>query len=111
MATWACPPDIETTVTAAGVSTTTVEYKVWSLVGLSVLVGSAGSSFLTSFQARALALVKDAEATQTRETATQQLQEIKNEAQTMPANETLVARIEQAQAAVKPPATPAAVEV
>src|SRR5688572_23361121 len=56
-ALWIFPPEI-TNVTADGTTTTTTRYDIVKVVGLSLIVGSAGGSFLIAMQARALALVK-----------------------------------------------------
>lgn len=59
-ALWVFPP--ETTIDAAG---TTTKYDIIKVVGLSLVIGSAGGTFLSAMQARARALVKEQEAEQT----------------------------------------------
>jgi len=58
---------------------TTTEYSIIDLVGLSLIIGSAGSFFLSSLQARVLARLKDQEAAMTREVANSQLETIKDQ--------------------------------
>jgi hypothetical protein len=99
-ALWIFPPVTKTMVNA-GKTITTTEYDVIKVVGLSLVIGSAGSSFLSALQARALALVKDQEAKQTREVATKQLDAVKGAvAQGAPQAE-VAAKIESAQTAVQ----------
>lgn len=70
---WVFPPEVHTTVAQGGKSTTTTEYDLIKVVGLSLIVGSAGSSFLSALQARALAKVKAQEAEITRRVANEQI--------------------------------------
>src|SRR5215213_1367116 len=72
-ALWVFPPEANTTVEQGGRTTTTTEYDLIKLVGLSLIIGSAGSSFLTALQARALARVKAQEAEITRRVANEQI--------------------------------------
>jgi len=60
------PPEISVTVDVDGVSTTTKSYDLIKLVGLSLITGSAGGSFIAAMQARVLVQVKDAEAASTK---------------------------------------------
>jgi hypothetical protein len=79
-ALWAFPPQTQTIIAAnAATTTTTTEYNIIDLVGLSLIIGSAGSSFLSSLQARAMARLKEQEATMAREVANSQLETIKDE--------------------------------
>jgi hypothetical protein len=77
-ALWVFPPQTETIV-VAGETTTTTKYDIIDLVGLSLIIGSAGSSFLSSLQAKALAQLKSQEAAVTRQVATSQLEAIGGE--------------------------------
>jgi hypothetical protein len=76
-ALWVFPPQIETTVDAAGKSTTTTEWDIVKTVGLSLIVGFSGGAFLSAMQARALALVKNEEAKQTSKVAQAHLDGLK----------------------------------
>lgn len=67
-AVWIFPPEI-TTKTVEGITTTTRQWDIVKLVGLSLVIGSAGGSFLSALQARALALVKTQEAATTQKVA------------------------------------------
>jgi hypothetical protein len=70
-ALWVFPP------TERILGTTTVkEYGYDQLVPLALIVGSAGSSFLTAFQAKALARAKEQEAAETTRIANAALDEI-----------------------------------
>ena len=100
-ALWIFPPEIKTTVNAAGKSVTTTEYDVIKVVGLSLIVGSAGSSFLSAMQARALALVKDQEAKQTGKVAQEQLNAVKKSVETGAPQAEVVAKLDSASTAVK----------
>ncbi len=71
-AIWFFPP-AETTTVSNGVTETIKQYDYGELIPLALIIGSAGSSFLSAFQARALALVKQQEADQTRAVAEAQL--------------------------------------
>jgi hypothetical protein len=75
-ALWVFPPEVKTTITDAGKTVSTTEYDIIKVVGLSLIIGSAGSSFLSAMQARALALVKTQEARTTREVANAQLDQV-----------------------------------
>jgi hypothetical protein len=99
---WIFPPEEKTSVNAAGEAITTTEWNIVKVVGISLIIGSAASSFLTAMQARALALVKGQEAEQTRKVASQQLDAVKDTA--MQANvtpEQVAAQVETAKAAVQ----------
>ena len=64
---WIFPPEA-VRVIKAGV-TPARQWDVVKLVGLSLIVGSAGASFLSALQARAIAIVKTQEAATTRKVA------------------------------------------
>jgi hypothetical protein len=98
-ALWLFPPIAKTTV-AAGHTTTTTEYDIIKVVGLSLIIGSAGSSVLAALQARALALVKDQEAQQTRRVAEKQLEHVKSIAESGASNEQIAAQVDGAKKAV-----------
>jgi hypothetical protein len=100
-ALWVFPPEVKTTIDAAGKSTSTTEYDVIKVVGLSLIIGSAGSSFLAAMQARALALVKDQEAKQTRKVAEQQLDAVKTSVEAGAPKPEVAAQIESAKTAVQ----------
>jgi hypothetical protein len=100
-ALWIFPPEEKTTVSAAGEAVTTTEWNIVKVVGLSLIIGSAASSFLTAMQARALALVKTQEAQQTTKVATQQLQAVKDAVQADAPVEQVTAQVESAQKAVR----------
>jgi hypothetical protein len=75
-ALWVFPPEVVVKVGADGASETTRQWDVVKLVGLSLVIGSAGATFLGSLQARALALVKTEEAAKTKAVADSQLSSI-----------------------------------
>jgi hypothetical protein len=118
-ALWVFPPEIETTVSESrpretrtegetgeptpggGTSETTIEYDIIKVVGLSLIVGSAGSSFLSALQARALARVKEQEAEITRRVATDQIQTLEDEIQSGGSQESLAAAARTARSAVE----------
>lgn len=100
-ALWLFPPEERTTVNAAGEATTTTEWDIVKVVGLSLIIGSAASSFLTAMQARALALVKAQEAQQTQRVASGQLDAVKQAVDAGAPNEQVAAQVESAQAAVR----------
>ena len=104
-ALWIFPPEETTTIDTAGKAVTTTEWNIIKVVGLSLIVGSAASSFLTAMQARALALVKTQEAQQTRNVANQQLEAVKNAVQANAPAEQVAAQVETAQVAVQSTAT------
>jgi uncharacterized protein (DUF1501 family) len=105
-ALWVFPPEERTSVNAAGEAVTTTEWNIIKVVGLSLIIGSAASSFLTAMQARALALVKTQEAEQTRKVANQQLEAVKSAVQTNASAEQVVAQVETAKVAVQSIAIP-----
>lgn len=100
-ALWVFPPEVRTTVDAAGKAATTTEYDIIKLVGLSLIIGSAGSSFLSAMQARALALVKDQEAKQTRKVAEEQIDAVKNSVDAGAPQGEVAAQLESAKLAVR----------
>jgi hypothetical protein len=99
-ALWIFPPDVKTVVDAAGKSSTTTEYDIVRVVALSLIIGSAGSSFLSALQARALALVKDQEAKQTTAVAQAQLDQVKVAAAGGASGSELAAKVDSAKAAI-----------
>lgn len=72
-ALWVFPPEITTTVVEGGLTTTSSRYDIVKVVGLSLIVGSAGGSFISAMQARAMALVKAQEADHTKQVASSHL--------------------------------------
>lgn len=73
-ALWVFPPETSTVISEqSGEATTTIRYSLIDVVGLSLIIGSAGSSFLSSLQARALARVKEQQAAATQEVAAGQI--------------------------------------
>lgn len=72
---WVFPPEVKTTV-EDGVSTTVRQWDVVRVVGLSLIVGSAGGSFLSAMQARALAAVKEQQAQAATQVASAQIDAI-----------------------------------
>jgi len=76
-ALWVFPPETDINV-IAGKAVTTTEYDIIKVVGLSLIIGSAGSSFLSAMQARALALVKAQEAEQMENLAETQIEAVKS---------------------------------
>lgn len=100
-ALWVFPPEINTTVDAGGRSLTTTEYDVIKVVGLSLIIGSAGSSFLAAMQARALALVKDQEAKQTQKVAEEQLEAVKASVESGAPQTQVAAQLDSAKTAVQ----------
>lgn len=78
-ALWAFPPQTETVISEGGATTITSRYSIIDLVGLSIIIGSAGSSFLSSLQAKALARLKGQEAALTRQVAEGQIQSISDQ--------------------------------
>jgi hypothetical protein len=100
-ALWIFPPT--TTVTAAaagGAGITKTSYDVVKVVGLSLIIGSAGSSFLSAMQARALALVKQQEATTTRAVASAQIDAIAAHASGGGAEDTVAVAVDFAKKAL-----------
>jgi hypothetical protein len=100
-ALWVFPPEVHTTVEEGGGVTSVSQYDLIKVVGLSLIIGSAGSSVLTALQARALARVKEQEAEVTRNVATNQLEAIKQEIQAAGAPTSLTTSVETAQAAIE----------
>ena len=98
---WIFPPEERTTVNAAGQTVTTTEWNIIKVVGLSLIIGSAASSFLTAMQARALALVKTQEAEQTRKVASQQLEAVKTAVEANVPADQVAAQVETAKVAVQ----------
>lgn len=78
-AIWIFPPEVVIKAAANGDTTTTRQWDIVKLVGLSLIVGSAGASFLSALQARALALVKTQEAATTQKVAKAQIDTIEAE--------------------------------
>jgi len=72
-AIWIFPPDVVSKTAANGITTTTKQWDIVQLVGLSLVIGSAGGSFLSAMQARALALVKTQEAATSQKVAKAQI--------------------------------------
>jgi len=97
-AIWLFPPLERVTTSAEGITSTVKEYGYDRLIPLSLIIGSAGSSFLTAFQAKALALVKKAEADQTRAVAEAELNAVVEEARSKGkiSTDDLAARVESA---------------
>jgi hypothetical protein len=100
-ALWVFPPEVKTVVSAAGKTVSTTEYDSIKLVGLSLIIGSAGSSFLAAMQARALALVKDQEAKQTRQVAEAQIDALKSSVDSNAPKEQVAAQLDSAKSAVR----------
>lgn len=98
---WVFPPEVNTTVTEGGRSTTTTEYDLIKVVGLSLIVGSAGSSFLSALQARALAKVKAQEAEITRRVANEQISLLEEHVEAGTPSEQLGTQLEAARSAVE----------
>ena len=61
-ALWVFPPELVIETAVDGVTSATRQLDLVKVVGLSVVVGSAGASFLGSLQSRALTAVKSPEA-------------------------------------------------
>jgi hypothetical protein len=99
-ALWVFPPESHPGVVAGKVVTAT-EYDVVKVVGLSLIIGSAGSSFLGALQARALALVKDQEAKQTQQVAQTQLDDVKKAVESGAPHDQLAQKIDSAKTAVR----------
>jgi hypothetical protein len=99
-ALWIFPPEERTTV-IGGQPTTVTEWNIVKVVGLSLIIGSAASTFLTAMQARALALVKTQEAQQTQAVARKQLDAVGKDVEAGAPREQVAARVESAKAAVK----------
>lgn len=99
-ALWVFPPESNAAVVAGKVVTTT-KYDVVKVVGLSLIIGSAGSSFLAALQARALALVKAQEAKQTQQVAQTQLDDVKKAVESGVPHDQLAQKIDSAKAAVR----------
>jgi hypothetical protein len=98
-ALWVFPPEI--TIIGTGAAARTVrQYDLIRVVGLSLIIGSAGSSFLSALQARALAQVKAQEAQTTRQLAAGQLTDIKADIAAGAPQDKLLGRVEAAEAAV-----------
>lgn len=99
---WVFPPEVHTTVTQGGRSTTTTtEYDLIKVVGLSLIVGSAGSSFLSALQARALAKVKAQEAEITRRVANEQISLLEEHIEAGTPTEQLGMQLEAARTALE----------
>ena len=94
------PPDV-TTVVDAGKSVSTTEYDIISVAGLSLIIGSAGSSFLSAMQARTLALVKNQEAKQTQQVAEAQIDAVQSSVASNAPKEQVAAQLESARSAVR----------
>jgi hypothetical protein len=60
-ALWAMPPETVIVNVVGEESTSTSSYDIVRVVGLSLIVGSAGGTFITALQARALLLIKNEE--------------------------------------------------
>jgi len=100
-ALWVFPPQIGPTVDAAGKVVATTQYDIIKVVGLSLIIGSAGSSFLSAMQARALALLKDQEAKQTRKVAEEQIDAVKSSVEAGEPHAEITARLDSAKVAVR----------
>lgn len=99
-AIWVFPPEVKLTVAANGATTTTNQFDIVKVVGLSLIIGSAGGSFLVAMQARALALVKTEQAAQTKRVATGQLDEIEKKIESGATSEALAASVSSAKSAI-----------
>jgi hypothetical protein len=99
-AIWIFPPEVVTIVSEAGITTTTRQYDIVKVVGLSLIVGSAGGSFLTAMQARALALVKSEQVEATQRVATRQMDALKEKVNEGASPEVLAASVDSARAAI-----------
>ena len=99
-ALWVFPPEVRTVVEGT-TTTSTTHYDIVDLVGLSLIIGSAGSSFLSALQARAFALVKDQQANTTRAVAEDQIDGIVRELSAGTDPVELIKRAEAARSAVR----------
>jgi hypothetical protein len=95
------PPEVERIVVQDNTTTTTLEYKLTQILSLSLVIGSAGSAFLSAFQARLLAMLKDQEAETTRRIAEGELNDLETAMSGPATNERLAGRIEAAKSAVQ----------
>ncbi|MFB2556772.1 hypothetical protein [Herbiconiux liangxiaofengii] len=100
-ALWVFPPDMKITVDAAGKSITSTTYDVIKLAGLSLIVGSAGGTFLAALQSRALLLVTTQKAKTTSAVASEGLQRVRSQAEAGATNASIVESIDVAVAALK----------
>lgn len=103
---WFVPPTTESTVEVDGKVVTKETFDLFKVVGLALIVGSAGSSFLTALQARALAQVKSQEAEVTRNVASKQLEAIKEEIEAGSDAATVQTSLATAQAAISATGNP-----
>jgi len=79
------PP--ETITREVGETTETfTRYEIWKLVPISVLVGTAGGSFLAAAQSRAMAAAKEQQVRDLHSVAEQELTEIENALERVPAD-------------------------
>jgi hypothetical protein len=99
-ALWIFPPTDKIVTSAAGKSDTITEYNVIKVVGLSLVIGSAASNFLSAMQARAMALLKAQEAETTKKVAQGQLDEVKKAAESDASHAEIAARAETAKRAI-----------
>lgn len=99
-ALWVFPPSTKTVITA-GNSVTSSDYDVVKVVGLSLIIGSAGSSFLSALQSRALALVKDQQTKQTSKLVETGLTDVQSSVAAGAPKEQVAAQIEGVKAAVR----------
>jgi hypothetical protein len=95
------PPEVERIVVQDSTTTTTLEYKLTQVVSLSLVIGSAGSAFMSAFQARVFALLKEQEAETTRRIAEQELNDLETEMRDTANTERLTGRIDAARSAVQ----------
>jgi hypothetical protein len=100
------PP--EETVVTPGQPGTVTEWNIVEVVGLSVIVGSAASTFLTAMQARAMAVVKaqgavvkGQEAQQTAAVSAAGLDAVQKSAEADAPKEELVAQVKSVKAALR----------
>jgi hypothetical protein len=99
-ALWIFPPEVSTSVVVDGTTTRTTHYDLIKVVGLSLVIGSAGGSFLAAMQARALALVKSEQASTTKRVANDQLATIEAQIESGASPANLAGAVTAAKAAV-----------
>jgi hypothetical protein len=99
-ALWLVPPEV-TRVVTGGKTVTTREWDVVKVVSLSIIIGSAGGSFLTALQARALAMVKDQQAKATTQVANAQLERVASVMAEPSGHAQLLETVREAQAAIR----------
>jgi hypothetical protein len=94
------PPDVKTSVDAAGQTVSTTEYDLVSVVALSLIIGSAGGGFLSAMQARTLALVNAQKTKQTEELATGQLDAVEDKVRSEAPTPEVIAQLTAAKKAI-----------